>query len=189
MRGARGRVPPTNHDISPCDSSDSMADIPTPSTRRRRRGRPIDRPTDTRPSRGTDQQVDTAGPMSCRGLSGRGFIPRIPASSPNCVLRCSRNADLPLGGHPLSDRNQPLHQSARNPHSDFPLSRLFHVGNGPRRPTWAPTQIPVHGYDCRSRPSSLVAPKGRTRESPHKGHGVPAPGSPHSKAGRPTVTA
>ena len=52
MRGAPARAPLTSHDISPPRSSDSTGDKTTPSTRRRRRGSSIDRPTDLWQSRG-----------------------------------------------------------------------------------------------------------------------------------------
>ena len=123
------------------------------------------------------------------GCPAGGCTPPIPASTSDCSLRCSGIADLPLGGLPFSDRNQPLHQSARKPGSHLPLFRPFHVRNRPRPSSWASTQIPVHGDDSTSHPFPSVAPKGWTRASSQVRHGVPPHCSPHSMAIRPAVTA
>ena len=138
---------------------------------------------------GSIRRLLTLAPCPVEGCPAGGCTLPIPASTSDCSLRCSRNADLPLGGLPFSDRNQPLHQSARKPGSHLPLFRPFHVRNRPRPPSRASTQIPLHGYDSESRPFPPVAPKGGTRESSQMRHGVPPHCSPHSMAIRPVVTA
>ena len=138
---------------------------------------------------GSIRRLLTLAPCPVEGCPAGGCTLPIPASTSGCSLRCSRNADLPLGGLPFSDRNQPLHQSARKPGSHLPLFRPFHDRNRPRPPSWASTQIPVHGYDSTSRSFPCVAPKGWTRASSQMRHGVPPHCSPHSMAIRPVVTA
>ncbi len=53
-------------------SPDSTAGITSPSARRRRHGSAIDRSKDLQRTHGTGRNVYAAGPMSCRGPSGRG---------------------------------------------------------------------------------------------------------------------
>ena len=120
--------------------------------------------------------------------AGSGALP-IPASTSDCSLRCSSNAHLPPGSLPFSDRNQPIHRSARKPGSDIPLSRMFHFHVGPRLSYWVSMRIPVHGYESKSRPFPPVAPNWGTHASSQMRHGVPSHGSPHSMAIRPAVTA
>ncbi len=115
--------------------------------------------------------------------------PWIPTSTSNCSLRCSRNPRLPFFQLRPIFRNQPIHQLLATTASASLFSCQFQVQNSPRFVFLELTQIPVHGYDSKSGPFPLVAPKGRTRESPHKGHGVPPHGSPHSTAARPQLTA
>ena len=62
--------------------------------------------------------------------------------------------------------NQPLPRSARSHGSDLPLFRLFHVGNGTRRPSWALLQIPVHGYVITSGHSKWRPREGGTYACP-----------------------
>ena len=138
---------------------------------------------------GSIRRLLTLAPCPVEGCPAGGCTLPIPAYTSDCSLRCSRNADRPEGGLPFSDRNQPLHQSARNTHSDIPPFRLFHVHFCPLAPFWASTQLPVHGYDSTSRPFPSVAPKGWTREFSRIRHGVPPHCSPHSMAIRPAVTA
>ncbi len=127
-------------------------------------------------------------PVEGRGPSGRGCTPGIPTSTSNCSLRCGRDLAASITCITATLRNQSFRQSARKTNLDLHSSCLFHVGNSPRLVFLQLTQIPVHGYDGKSRPFPPVAPKGRTRESSHMRHGVPPHGSPHSTAIRPAVT-
>ena len=138
---------------------------------------------------GSVRRLLTLAPCPVEGCPAGGGASPIPASTSDCSLRCSRNADRPEGGLPFSDRNQPLHQSARKPGSHVLLFRPSHVRNRHRPPSWASTQIPLHGYDSESRPFPSVAPRGGTRASSQVRHGVPSHGFPHSMAIRPAVTA
>ena len=148
----------------------------------------IVRPTLGRAGEQTFRLIPLA-PCPVEGCPVGGCTPWIPTSTSNCSLRCSRNPRLPFFQLRPIFRNQPIHQLLATTASASLSSCQFQVQNSPRLVFLEPTQIPVHGYDSKSRPFPLVAPKGRTRESPHKGHGVPPHGSPHSTVGRPTVTA
>ena len=138
---------------------------------------------------GSIRRLLTPAPCPVEGCPAGGGAPPIPASTSDCSLRCSRNADLPLGGLPFSDRSLSLHQSARKPGSHVLHFRPFHVRNRHRPPSWASTQMPVHGDDSTSRPFPSVAPKGWTREFSQMRRGAPPHCSPHSMAIRPAVTA
>ncbi len=128
-------------------------------------------------------------PVEGRGLSGRDCTPWIPTSTSNCSLRYSRNPRLPFFQLRPIFRNQPIHQLLATTASASLSSCQLQVQNSPRLVFLQLSPIPVHGYDRRSRPFPLIASKGRMGASSLLRHGVPPHGSPHSTAGRPTLTA
>lgn len=145
-----------------------------------------------RPFSGVREQARPRMPLAQRPVEGYPVgrcTSRIRASTSNCSLRFSSQPHFPFGNCPLIVRTSAFRQSARRiaPTSLFP--RLFQLPQRPRFPFWELTPISVHRYDSRFRPFPLIASKGRTRESPRKGHGVQPLGFPHSKAARPAVTA
>ena len=83
------------------------------------------------------------------------------------VLVPSARFSISLSGASAQTRvNRPLPRSARSHGSDLPLSRLFHVGNVTRRPSWALLQIPVHGYVITSGHSKWRPREGGTDTCP-----------------------
>ena len=135
------------------------------------------------------QKADAPGPLSCRGLSSRGCTPRNPASTPNCSLRCSRNPRLPFFQLRPIFRNQPIQKLLATTTPTSLFSCHFQVQNSLRLVFLQLSPIPVHGYDTTSGLFAPMSSKGRTRVSSPMRHGVQPHGSPHSMAGRPTVTA
>ena len=156
---------------------------------RRRRESAIDHPTIPQRSQGTGQSAYVPLPMSRRGLSDRGCTPPMPPSASNCSLRFSRVPRRQPTCTVQFFGASPFAKVLATSPPDLHSPRLFHVGKAIGLAPCNHRQIPVHGYDRRSRPFPPVAPKGRTRESSHMRHGVPSHGSPHSTVIRPAVTA
>ena len=95
VRGARRRAPLTNHDISPPDSSDSMAGITTPM----RGGDDVGaQSTVQRSFSGAREQLMPLAPCPVEGCPVGVAHPPIPLSMPDCSLRFSRD----LAASPLA---------------------------------------------------------------------------------------
>ena len=144
--------------------------------------------TTVRRTLGRARRLMPLAPCPVEGCPVGGFTPRIPASTSNCSLRCSRNARLPfLQLRPIF-RNQPIHKLLAKTAPTSLFSRYFQVQNSPRLVFRELTHIPVHGYDTTSGPFAPMSSKGRTRASSHIRHGVPPHDPSDSAAGKPAVT-